>query len=169
MDPEGQQVYYLWSWGDSNSSWLGPFESGAVTTAVHSWSVEGNYTVKVKAKDMLGMESGWSDPIIVHIGTSPGIEIDAITGGFGRVTVLVKNSGGDIVSNINWSIGLDDGFVLLGRKTTGTITEIQPDNSAEIQSRFLFGIGKVTITVRADVVETSVPAFLLGPFVIIKV
>ena len=60
-DPETDQVYYWVDWGDStNSGWLGPVSSGTTTTAKHTWSVKGSYTVKVKAKDSFTMESGWT-------------------------------------------------------------------------------------------------------------
>jgi hypothetical protein len=167
-DPESQQVYYLWSWGDAMGTWLGPFDSGAIAAATHIWNAAGDYTVKVKAKDVLDMESGWSIPITVHVETSPHIEIDAITGGFGSVTAEVKNTGAGDATNVPWSISLKGGLVLLGRETTGTLTKILPGFSPQIKTGFLLGIGALTITVTADEVEKTVSAFLLGPFVIVK-
>jgi hypothetical protein len=65
-DADGDQVYYLWDWGDGNfSEWLGPFASGARATAQKSWTVKGSYSVRVKAKDIHGGESNWSDPLDV--------------------------------------------------------------------------------------------------------
>jgi hypothetical protein len=167
-DPESQQVYYLWSWGDINSTWLGPFDSGVVTTATHTWSAAGDYTVKVKAKDVLGIESGWSSSITVHIESSPNIEIGEITGGFGSVSAEVINTGIDEVSNVSWSMTLEGGLVLLGRETTGTLSVIQPGSSSQIQTRFIFGIGFPSITVTVATAKKTVSAFLLGPFVFIK-
>jgi len=167
-DPESQQVYYLWSWGDIIGTWLGPFDSGVPAQATHSWGMAGNYTVKVKAKDVEGAESGWSDSITVHIEDSPHIEIGEFTSGFGSVTVQIKNTGAGDAVNVAWSISLQGGLVLLGRQTTGTILKILPGFSPEIQTRFLFGLGMVTINVTADAVEKSVSAVLLGPFVIIR-
>lgn len=55
---------YKWDWGDGNQSdWLGPFDSGAQATAEKSWSVKGQYNIKVKAKDTKGAESTWSDSL----------------------------------------------------------------------------------------------------------
>ncbi|MCX6664388.1 MAG: PKD domain-containing protein [Euryarchaeota archaeon] len=63
-DPNNDQVYYKWSWGDGNiSDWLGPFTSGAIATTQHAWNTKGSYEIKVKAKDMHGLESDWSDPL----------------------------------------------------------------------------------------------------------
>ena len=166
-DPESQQVYYQWSWGDSVSPWLGPYTSGAVAEATHSWVAAGDYLVKVKAKDILGAESGWSNSITVHIETSPQIVVGEITGGFG-VTAKVNNTGAGVATNVNWSISLSGGFVLLGRETTGTITVIQPGFSPQIKTGFVFGIGKLSITVTADTAEKTVSGFLLGPLVLVK-
>jgi hypothetical protein len=58
--------------------------------------------------------------------------------------------------------------ILLGKETNGTINKIQPGFSPQIQTGFLFGIGQITITVKADVAVKAVSALLLGPFVIIK-
>jgi hypothetical protein len=63
-DPDGDQVYYLWDWGDGNNSgWLGPYTSGATISSIHKWTVKGLYNIKVKAKDIYGAESSWSDPL----------------------------------------------------------------------------------------------------------
>ncbi len=63
-DPDGDQVYYLWDWGDGNNSgWLGPYNSGATINTIHKWTVKGSYSIKVKAKDIHGKESSWSDPL----------------------------------------------------------------------------------------------------------
>jgi len=167
-DPESQQVYYLWSWGDENDTWLGPFDSGAPAQATHVWSDVGNYSVMVKARDILGVESGWSDPLMVRIETLPIIEIGEITAGFGKVIAEVRNLGAVEAWNVSWSITLNDGLVLLGRQTTGSITEIQPVSFVLIQTSFLFGIGRISITVTADDAEKTVSALLLGLFVLIR-
>ena len=65
-DADGDQVYYMWDWGDGSfSDWLGPSDSGATATAQKSWTEKGTYSVKVKAKDINGDESGWSEPLSV--------------------------------------------------------------------------------------------------------
>ena len=68
VDPEGDQVYYMWRWGDGNySDWLGPFTSGATVQASHSWDSTSNYQIRVKAKDILDQETDWSEGLIVSI------------------------------------------------------------------------------------------------------
>jgi hypothetical protein len=67
-DPDGDQIYYMFDWGDgSNTGWKGPFNSGETGEAKHAWTVQGTYSVKVKAKDVYGAESVWSEPLDVTI------------------------------------------------------------------------------------------------------
>ncbi|MFO7678247.1 MAG: hypothetical protein R6V50_07700, partial [Thermoplasmatota archaeon] len=66
IDADEDQVFYLWDWGDGTfSDWLGPFDSGEVASAEHSWSEEGSYSIRVKARDVYNAESEWSDPLPV--------------------------------------------------------------------------------------------------------
>lgn len=67
-DPDGDQVSYLFDWGDgADSGWRGPYASGAEVSADHQWSELGDYQVRVKAKDIHDNESGWSDALTVCI------------------------------------------------------------------------------------------------------
>jgi hypothetical protein len=61
VDPDGDQLYYMWDWGDMQSGWLGPFNSGELVNGHHTYAAEGEYNVSVKVKDELDQESGWSD------------------------------------------------------------------------------------------------------------
>jgi hypothetical protein len=63
-DPDLDKVYYLFDWDDgTRSGWLGPYDSGQPVYASHVWSSPGTYQIKVKAKDTIGLESSWSDPL----------------------------------------------------------------------------------------------------------
>jgi len=64
-DPDGDQIYYNWSWGAGYSGWIGPNASGATVIAKNKWSVKGSYQIKVKAKDKTGAESPWSEPLAI--------------------------------------------------------------------------------------------------------
>jgi hypothetical protein len=67
-DPEGDQIWYKWSWGDGQESiWLGPYSSGDTCQATHQWDERGSYSVKVKAKDDSGEESTWSPALQIGI------------------------------------------------------------------------------------------------------
>ena len=76
-DPEDHDIAYKWDFGDgtiTDWSWTSP--SGETSwPAEHTWSEEGSYEVKVKAKDdpngdgdpSDGLESDWSDPLTVSV------------------------------------------------------------------------------------------------------
>jgi len=66
-DPNGDQFYGFWDWGDSYSEWIGPFNPGETTVASHVWSEPGNYTIRVRLRDIWGAESSWSDPFFIEI------------------------------------------------------------------------------------------------------
>jgi len=58
-------------WGDNStcfnetSDWFGPYRYVNNLSFSHAWSKEGEYTIRVKAKDEYGLESEWSDPLTV--------------------------------------------------------------------------------------------------------
>ena len=57
-DPDESIIWYFIDWGDNtNSGWIGPFDSGTEITRSHSWNKKGMYIIKVKAKDPYNEES----------------------------------------------------------------------------------------------------------------
>jgi len=67
-DPDGDQVYLMFDWGDNTTSgWVGPYNSGATGTASHIWTKQGSYSVKVEAKDTHGKISVWSNPLPIQM------------------------------------------------------------------------------------------------------
>jgi len=75
-DPNGDQIYYKWDWGDETSEWTGPYNSGDTVTASHVWTIQGTYAVKVQAKDINDEESVWSDPLEITMPKSKNIKYD---------------------------------------------------------------------------------------------
>ena len=74
-DPDGDDLYYLFDWGDGNfSDWYGPYDSGALHSLGYSWSSPGVYGVRSKAKDNFGLESVWSD--VLNVTVVPVSEVD---------------------------------------------------------------------------------------------
>jgi hypothetical protein len=165
-DAQNNDVYYMVSWGDSVSDWLGPYTSGETVSVKHTWNFVGDYSLKVKAKDSEGLESGWSAASFISIVSLPRIEIGAITGGFGGITAEIKNVGAAEASNVAWSISLKGGLVLLGRETTGTFTKIMPGFAPKAKTGFVFGFGSVDILVTAGELEKTATAMLIGPFLL---
>jgi hypothetical protein len=67
-DIDGDQLYYLFDWGDGNDSgWKGPYNSGDIISESHIWDIQGTYPIKVKAKDLYDEESVWSDSLSVSM------------------------------------------------------------------------------------------------------
>jgi hypothetical protein len=67
-DPNNEQLFYLFEWDDgTGSDWLGPFDSNKACDATHVWSEKGDYEVRVKAKNINGLMSEFSDPIPVKM------------------------------------------------------------------------------------------------------
>lgn len=67
-DPDGDQLYYIWGWGDGTfSDWLGPYSSGEECSESHIWNDVGRYNIKVKAKDINDIQSAWSDPFAISM------------------------------------------------------------------------------------------------------
>lgn len=76
-DPELGQLFYWIDWGDgTNTGWIGPYESGALCTALHSWSEKGTFNIMAKARDLDNLESPWSNPRTITIaGAAPHLTI----------------------------------------------------------------------------------------------
>jgi hypothetical protein len=61
-DPDGDNIAYKFDWGDGNiSNWTSYVSSGNIVNQLHSYSTKGTYYIKVKAKDINGAESLWSN------------------------------------------------------------------------------------------------------------
>ncbi|MBN1280587.1 MAG: hypothetical protein JXA00_02960 [Candidatus Thermoplasmatota archaeon] len=61
-DPDGDNLYYYIDWADGTiTDWDGPHTPGAEISFTHSWEEKGTYTVKVKSKDVYGLESDWGE------------------------------------------------------------------------------------------------------------
>ncbi|UCF12981.1 MAG: hypothetical protein JSW06_01665 [Thermoplasmatales archaeon] len=153
-DPEDDQILYLFDWGDgTQSEWLGPYNSGEPVTASHAWPAVGDYEINVRAKDIEGSISYWSDPFLLHIDL-PALIVGVIKGGL-KVSVPIINTGNAEADDINWKITVDGGFILLGKETTGTIPTIPLGEEEIVRSSLIFGFGQTTVTVTADIPEDS--------------
>ncbi len=164
-DPDADtQLFYQWNWGNEESDWMGPYQSGQLVQTIHKWSAAGDYPVKVRAKDNYGSVSAWSDSITVQIAEGPQIEIGTIAGGL-KLTAEIKNTGVVDASHINWTITVQ-GLVLFGQEKSGTLLGISPGDSSEVSTGLILGLGTVDITVTAMDAQKTATAFLLGPFLI---
>lgn len=118
-DPEGNQIYYRFDWGDGNfSDWLGPFDSGENVEATYSWKYGGNYKIRVKAKDPYCAESEWSDgfdiSIINDLPDTPTIsgEISGNVGvSYEYTFVTTDPDGDDVYYYTDWGDGTTSGWL----------------------------------------------------------
>jgi len=71
-DAEGNNIYYKFDWGDGTSSdWIGPYASGEIIEASKSWTNDGDYYIKVKARDDFNAESNWSSVLKIKVNNPP--------------------------------------------------------------------------------------------------
>jgi len=155
-DPEGEQICYMFNWGDGNvSEWLGPYNSGDGVEASYIWSDPGEYNVTVKAKDVNDSESDWSIPLTVTIVEGPALDMGLITGGLFKINTAIKNIGATEATNVKWNITLNGGTIFLGKESNGEILSILPDGETTVYSDLILGFGPTTVTVTANIPESS--------------
>ena len=128
-DIDQDKVKIMFDWGDGfYSNWSEFVTSNTTISMSHSWNALTNYTIKVIAQDEKGINSSWSDPLLVNVSEfiddPPYMEINTtIT----NETVFFDASGcydpdGTIVS-YQWDFG--DGVSIIS--TNKTITHIYND------------------------------------------
>jgi hypothetical protein len=64
-DPEGDEIRYLFDWGDGNNTLSEYIPSGEIVQVSHQWKTQGIYNLSVKAQDEHGVWSEWSDPLSI--------------------------------------------------------------------------------------------------------
>jgi hypothetical protein len=111
IEPEGEDVFYRFDWGDGNfSDWVGPYASGETGEASHYWAELGEYEIKAIAKDINDVESEWSQPTSLTIVENEKPEKPTVDGdnfGFGGVEyeftfTSTDPEGHDIYYLIDW-------------------------------------------------------------------
>ena len=61
-DPNGDNISYFIDWGDETSSgWTEYTASGTEVKLKHTWSEQGTYIIRAKAKDIFGLDSNWGE------------------------------------------------------------------------------------------------------------
>jgi hypothetical protein len=151
QDPDQEDLYYQFNWGDGTvSDWYGPYASGQTIEATYAWPEAGIYDITVRAKDVVGGQSLWSEPLTITIVEGPILDIGGISGGFFRVNSVVWNRGAAEATGVSYRITLDGGTILLGRETTGVIQSIAGGAFEEITSGPIFGFGKTRVIVEAE-------------------
>ena len=126
----------------------------------YPWNLNGNYIVFTVVRDGIYLYKYNNQPV-------PVIEIGDITGGLFKLNAVIKNTGDAAATNVQWSIKLTGGLIILGKESTGTIPTIEAGATADISSKLILGFGKTVMTVTADTATKSLNATVL--FVFIKI
>ena len=141
IDPDGNDLTYQIDWGNGDPEEIGPFSSGEIVTVVHEWTESGTYDITVTAKDGYY----FSEPAIhtIDIVELPEFNVD-FTGGKG-LTVTISNIGNSIATDVEWSMTITGGLIMLPRGDSGIIKSIESDESEDVTINILgIGIGIIT-------------------------
>jgi hypothetical protein len=153
-DPEGDEVFYFVNWDDGTTSdWIGPYNSGETVDIGHTYNDADIYEIRVRSRDVHYGQSAWSDPHTINIIQGPILDIDFMQGGILRVKTTIQNNGEVAANDVDWSIAINGGFLLLNGGATGIIDTIPAGSSQEIQSGLIFGLGQAIIQVHATTPE----------------
>ena len=118
-----------------------------------------------------GSDFNWGMGAIVSIGWKTELSIINIKGPIG-VNAEVKNIGEFDANNLEYTMTVTGGILgMINTTVSDTILELAPDETIPISSGLMFGLGPITIDIKANAsnaYEDSIlkNAFILGPFVI---
>lgn len=126
-DVDGDQVKLMFDWGDGNySDWSSFVASNTTVSMSHSWDAVSNYTIKVMAQDEKGLNSTWSEPLVVIIsetgsaGEPPHMEIKTPDKMVSNETMFFDASGSydlnGVIVSYQWDFG--DGETGTGMNAT---------------------------------------------------
>jgi len=120
-DPDGDPLYYKWDWGDGTySEWLGPVPSGQTHVAYHSWSQWGLYKIRVKAKDVYGGESNWSEEKWVYVRLLSGFSVSPSAYSQPSQTVYFNDQSKSYYNIVSWTWDFGDGNFSYAQNTSHT-------------------------------------------------
>jgi len=66
-EPDGDQVRYLFDWGDGNTTITEYYTSGETIRESYKWNEQGTFNIRIRAQDDKGVWSDWSDPFSVSM------------------------------------------------------------------------------------------------------
>jgi hypothetical protein len=173
IDPEGDDIQYFFDWGDGEDSYWIPekgVESGEEFEVIYSWNISSEYDVRVKARDMGGNETEWSEPLTIHINC---LKITSVSGGMG-VSVTFENVG-NYAKDIDWTVELIGGTIPgfhINKFFEGEIQALKAGESTTISTGTVFALGKFKIQITAEcagepIVEETIDAKILFFYVML--
>jgi hypothetical protein len=174
-DPNGDLIKYCFDWDDNTVTWTERFNSGENASVNHTWEKPGNYQIKVKTRDEFGLDSEWSDPLLVNIvSEAPYLDIAKIKGGFMKVRTVITNIGSLEAYNVSCNVSVIGGMLrmikVLAKETLETLG-VQEEKT--VTARKIFGFGKIDITVTAtapsaNTATETAQGFVVGSLIIVR-
>ena len=67
IDPDNDEIYYFWDWGDNTTNYSVYYNSGDTCQFSHMYQENGTYEIRVKVRDWKSEWSEWSDPLVVSM------------------------------------------------------------------------------------------------------
>lgn len=98
----------------------------------------------------------------------PDLELD-ISGKLGGIKANLKNNGTEDIGEVSWGIEVSGGILgLINVSTEGMIDILEAGDEIILQTdRFIFGLGRVSITVNLNMWRKTAQGLVIGPFVLI--
>jgi hypothetical protein len=63
FEPDGNQIRYLFDWGDGNKTITDYRPPEEIVETSHTWMKKGNFNISVRTQDEFGVWGNWSDPL----------------------------------------------------------------------------------------------------------
>jgi hypothetical protein len=133
-----------WEWDFTNDGIIDSTDQHPTWT----YENEGTYSVKLKISDGVRTDTEIKQDYIQVVPTS--LEIQPITGGLFKIHTKIHNTGEAPLTMVTWNMQIDGGTIILGKETSGTIDIINEEETIDISSNLILGLGKTTIIVSAE-------------------
>jgi hypothetical protein len=139
-DPDGTIILYEWDWNND-----GVYEEVNPTPlATHTWESTGNYSVRVRVTDNVGITGA----ITKTVSVSEAINLALyISGGLG-VKVEITNNGTSDVNDVPWQIHIQGGILGMINKTINGTDDIPAGKTVTVTTGILFGFGPISINAK---------------------
>jgi hypothetical protein len=174
-DPDGDLIKYCFDWGDNTITWTDRLESGENISLNHTWEKPGNYEIKVKARDIYGLDSEWSETLSINImSDAPFLDIVKIKGGFTKIKTVITNIGSIDAYNVNCSVYITGGMLrMIDVLAEETFETLKVEEEITMIVNKIVGFGKINITIiasalYANIATKTLSGFVLWPFIFVR-
>jgi outer membrane protein assembly factor BamB len=112
-DPNNDNIRYIFDWDDNTMDTTDYYASGDIANASHAWTDTGSFSVKVRAQDIKGALSGWSEPLTIlvkenHVPNTPftpwGPSIGQPNHQYTFKTIATDPDGDSVAVKFDWGI-----------------------------------------------------------------